>query len=317
MAEHDDKSGVTDIFEQLSNVNRQNLKYLSGALPPFAAALAKWNLEMLRFSAQRAVEYREMSERLAKCRSPVDVWSEQKRFFEDMQSTYSEEMGRLLELMNGISQVPAETEAQSAEPKPPSDPKPSPSEAHPEEFAEQVTERTAETVRQGAEAATEMAGEARDAAQHVTDDARAALQQTDPQAPGVSEAQAAIDVAEVAASTIAQQAEATASLVAGSAAAMSEANRTSDADPHLAQASDLSSEEDSEPDDADSAASMIAEESRSTFSSDDAQEDDPGSDEAEEETGTSEAMISEPAPEDDDELDTDEDTSAEKPEDRS
>jgi len=118
MTGRSDKTDHLDVLRQLNEMNRHNLSYMTGTLPPFAAALAKWNLEMLRFSAQRALEYRDLSSRMAQCRTPVEVWGEQKRFFEHLQAGYAEEMGRLLDLMNDISHVQPGDDEESSAPSP-------------------------------------------------------------------------------------------------------------------------------------------------------------------------------------------------------
>jgi len=302
MTDSNDKSDRFDVLRQLNEISRSNISYLTGTLPPFAAALAKWNLEMLRFSAQRALEYRELSARMTQCRTPVEVWTEQKRFFEHMQGEYAEEMGRLLDLMNGISQVkPEEGEAsaprgtgaptsQSSSP-PGSD---SVLADKPVPFARAVVEQTTQMMDQASESAKEMAGAAAAAAEQVAQDARSAMEDVDENSPGAPQAQAAIDAAEAAAKTIARQAEATAALVAGSAAVwgtMSVAESLSDND-NQGEGDDY--EDDS--DDADMAASVIAEPSPSEASDDDEGEVSAGDDEIQ----TAEAMLSEPSPEQDD-----------------
>jgi len=289
MTDSNDKSDRFDVLRQLNEISRSNISYLTGTLPPFAAALAKWNLEMLRFSAQRALEYRELSARMTQCRTPVEVWTEQKRFFEHMQGEYAEEMGRLLDLMNGISQVKPE-EGEASAPRGTSGPladKPVP-------FARAVVEQTTQMMDQASESAKEMAGAAAAAAEQVAQDARSAMEDVDENAPGAPQAQAAIDAAEAAAKTIARQAEATAALVAGSAAVwgtMSVAESLSDND-NQGEGDDY--EDDS--DDADMAASVIAEPSPSEASDDDEGEVSAGDDEIQ----TAEAMLSEPSPEQDD-----------------
>lgn len=296
MTDRDPKDDGFNMFRQLNEISRQNLSYLSGTLPPFAAALAKWNLEMLRFSTQRAVEYREFSERMSQCRSPVDVWAEQKRFFEHMQNEYAEEMGRLLDLMNGISNMPPESgehagAASAVKPEPALEP----SETAP------MADAASEAAGQTAQAAQQMAGTATAAAQHVTDEARAAMQQMDDETPGKAEAQAAINAAETAANTIARQAEATAALLSGSAAAMgsamagtAETAAASAADPSRSdEASSEDNDSETESEDADVAGSMIAEPAPSPHSGEDSEEDSEDAAGLEDESQSAEAMISE------------------------
>jgi len=296
MTDRDPKDDSFNMFRQLNEMSRENLSYLSGTLPPFASALAKWNLEMLRFSTQRAVEYREFSERMAQCRSPMDVWAEQKRFFEHMQSEYAEEMGRLLELLNGISKMPPETGEQAettSQPKPERGPAPSEAASMPGAMSE--------AAGQTAQAARDMAGTATAAAQHVTDEARAAVQQMEDNAPGKAEAQAAINVAETAANTIARQAEATAALLSGGAAAMGgamagAAQTRAASNTDQAEADESTTEDndsDAEADEADVTGAMISEPALSSFSGEDSQDDADETTEVEDESQTAEGMISE------------------------
>lgn len=282
MTDRNEKSDHFDVFRQLNEISRQNLSYLTGTLPPFTAALAKWNLEMLRFSAQRALEYRELSARMAQCRTPVEVWAEQKRFFDHMQTEYAEELGRLLDLMNGISHGQPRG-GDTAAPRPSADAQePSPGAF----WAGAAMQQSAEAMSAAAETAREMAGAATAAAAQVAADARSAMQQVDESAPGAPQARAAIDAAEAAANTIARQAEATAALFAGGAAVL---GATSAAD----ALGDTSGEgEDAEDEDADMAASVIAEMSPPDTS--DESDDDVGASALDDESQTAEAMLSEP-----------------------
>ncbi len=114
MSDWDKDNPGFDMFKHLHDISRNNLTYLSGVFPPLASSLAEWNLEMLRFSTRRAMEYRELSDRLSRCRTPNEMWAEQLRFFEQLQSEYSTEMGRLLALLNGVAQNAATGPAQGA-----------------------------------------------------------------------------------------------------------------------------------------------------------------------------------------------------------
>jgi len=305
MTDQNDNSDRFDVLRQLNEISRQNLSYLTGALPPFTAALAKWNLEMLRFSAQRALEYRELSARLSQCRTPVELWGEQTRFFEHMQEEYAEEMGRLLDLLNGISQVkPEEGEAGVSSKAGETAEAPSPGVAPgsaPEETgtpaASTAMKQSADAMSETARAARDMAGAATSAAEHVADEARTAMQQVDNSAPGAPQAQAAITAAETAAKTIARQAEATAALVAGSAAAMGTATAAEALEETGAESSE-SEDAEGESEDADVAATLIAEPSPAETSDD--SDDEVSASDVEDESQSAEAMLSEPAPEQED-----------------
>jgi len=292
MTDRNDTDDRFDFVKQLNQISRQNLSYLSGTMPPFAAALAKWNMEMLRFSAQRALEYRELSTRMAQCRSPAEVWTEQKRFFEHMQDEYAEEMGRLLDLLNGIAHVkPEDGEYASEAGRAAADQSEGPAAQTPETFSKDMMAQSAQAASETAEAAREMAGAASAAAEHVADEARAAMEQVSDRAPGAPQAQAAINAAEVAASTIARQAEATAALVAGSAAAMGGAVAgTAESD----SANQTEEGEEADNEDADTAGSLIAEASPPDMTEDN--EDDDAMAGVEDEYQTADAMISEPEP---------------------
>jgi len=290
MTERDEKPDRFDFFRQLKDLGRQNVSYWTSSLPPFAAALAKWNLEMMRFSAKRSLEYRELSSRISQCRTPMEIWGEQRRFFEHMQQEYTQEMHRLLELVGDMPgvQTPSESRAGTAD--------------SPTETAQPGTsESPAQSMV--TESAEKMAGAATAAAQQVADDARAAKEQLDETAPGAHEARAAIDAAEAAASTIARQAEATASLVAGSAAAVGAGVMDQAAGTDNASDVGVSDHDETEGDDADEAASVIAE-STPAYTSDDS-EDDVGTDTPEDDSQTAGAVIAEPGPEPDEDSDDD------------
>jgi len=301
MTDGDDKGSGHDVFRQLHDISRQNLSYLSGTLPPLAASLAKWNLEMLRFSTQRALEYRDLSQRMAQCRTPMEVWSEQTRFFENLQTEFSEEMGRLLQLLNGIPNLSVESAgATSAQDKT----RQADADAPARDPWSASVDTASAAAGDTAEAARKMAGVASAAAEQVADDARKAMDSVDKTAPGASQAQAAISAAEQAATTIARQAEATAALVSGSAAAvggvMAGAAYADEDDSSESQGTAESPDEEGEdtPEDAETAASFISESAPGSAPSD-ADDDDDTVLALEDETADASHMISEEAPEDD------------------
>jgi hypothetical protein len=162
MSDWDKDNPGFDMFKHLHDISRNNLTYLSGVFPPLASSLAEWNLEMLRFSTRRAMEYRELSERLSRCRTPNEMWAEQLRFFEQLQSEYSAEMGRLLSLLNGVAQNAAQDAAQNA-----ADPLGEAARA-----AQAAADTMAEQARQTMAAATDMAAKTMAAAAAAQEAAR-------------------------------------------------------------------------------------------------------------------------------------------------
>jgi hypothetical protein len=87
-------------FQELSG---QNLNAMNAYMPPLAQALAKFNLEMMRFTAKRVVECSELPEKLGKCQSTPDMFKQQMGFIESMRQQYTEEWFRLMEILGDMS----------------------------------------------------------------------------------------------------------------------------------------------------------------------------------------------------------------------
>lgn len=102
MTDDDKRLGGDDIFTQMQKLSRESMKNFMEVFPPVATSMLKWNLEMLRFSVRRAMEYRELAGRLSQCRNAPDFWAEQVRFFENMRNDYAEEANRMLALLRDL-----------------------------------------------------------------------------------------------------------------------------------------------------------------------------------------------------------------------
>lgn len=87
-------------FQELSG---QNLNSMGGYVPPIAQTMVKFNIEMMRLAAKRAVECSELPEKLAKCQSTPEMFKVQMNFLETMRQQYTEEWLRLMEITNEMS----------------------------------------------------------------------------------------------------------------------------------------------------------------------------------------------------------------------
>jgi hypothetical protein len=94
---------LSDAAKSFQELGSQNLNAVNSYMPPMAQALAKFGLEMMRFSAKRFVECSELPEKLGKCQSTPEMFRKQMAFFDGMRQQYTEEWFRLVEILGDFS----------------------------------------------------------------------------------------------------------------------------------------------------------------------------------------------------------------------
>lgn len=72
------------------------LDTMAQANEPYYKGLARWQLEMMGLMSRRAQAYLEIPGRLARCRTPQDVFNEQTRFWQAAFQQYSESSHRMM-----------------------------------------------------------------------------------------------------------------------------------------------------------------------------------------------------------------------------
>jgi hypothetical protein len=94
---------LADAAKSFQELGGQSLSGAGAYFPPIAQAMMKFNLEMMRLTARRAVECSELPEKLAKCQSSPEMFKVQMNFLETMRQQYTEEWLRLLEITNEMA----------------------------------------------------------------------------------------------------------------------------------------------------------------------------------------------------------------------
>lgn len=80
---------------------------------PAMKGMARAQLEMMSLASRRAQAYLEIPSRLAACRTPQDLLSEQMRFWQTAFQHYSEGSRRVMTAMTSMAQPPNFADAQS------------------------------------------------------------------------------------------------------------------------------------------------------------------------------------------------------------
>jgi hypothetical protein len=73
---------------------------------PALKGVGRWNLELLALTTKRSREWLEMPARLGCCKTPVDVVSEQMRFWQTATSQYMEASHRMAAALGACAVVP-------------------------------------------------------------------------------------------------------------------------------------------------------------------------------------------------------------------
>jgi hypothetical protein len=80
----------------LSQACAGNLDMMVKGYEPALKGIARWNLELLGFTARRAQAWLEIPSRLSQCKTPVDLMNEQARFWQAASADYVEGSKRML-----------------------------------------------------------------------------------------------------------------------------------------------------------------------------------------------------------------------------
>jgi hypothetical protein len=71
------------------------LDMMARGYEPVLKGVGRWNLELLGFTARRAQAWLELPTRLRQCKTPLDVFNEQARFWQAAVADYSDGSQRL------------------------------------------------------------------------------------------------------------------------------------------------------------------------------------------------------------------------------
>jgi len=73
---------------------------------PVLKGVGRWNLEVLGFMARRTHAWLEVSSRLSQCKTPVDAFNEQAKFWQAAVADYSEGSKRLVSAWSACAAMP-------------------------------------------------------------------------------------------------------------------------------------------------------------------------------------------------------------------
>ena len=90
----------------LSQAYFGNLDMVVRGCEPAFKSTGRWNLELAGLAAKRTQAWLEIPSRLAKCKTPADVFGEQVRFWQAAASDYAEGYHRLLSVWGAGSALP-------------------------------------------------------------------------------------------------------------------------------------------------------------------------------------------------------------------
>jgi hypothetical protein len=97
----------------LSQAYFGSLDMLVKGYEPALKGVGRWNLELLGFTARRAQAWLEIPTRLSKCKTPIDVFNEQARFWQAAVADYADGSQRLTAAWSACAAVmPRLTDAQ-------------------------------------------------------------------------------------------------------------------------------------------------------------------------------------------------------------
>jgi hypothetical protein len=90
----------------LSQAYFGNLDMMVKGCEPAFKGTGRWNLEVAGLAAKRAQAWFEIPSRLARCKTPADIFGEQARFWQAAASDYAEGWHRLLAVWGASSVLP-------------------------------------------------------------------------------------------------------------------------------------------------------------------------------------------------------------------
>ena len=90
----------------LSQAYFGTLDQIAKGFEPALKGVGRWNLELLALTTKRSREWMEMPSRLAGCKSPVDVVSQQMRFWQTAAAQYSEASHRMVAALGACAVMP-------------------------------------------------------------------------------------------------------------------------------------------------------------------------------------------------------------------
>ena len=73
---------------------------------PALKGIARWNLELLGFAARRAQAWLEVPSRLSQCKTPVDLFKEQGKFWQAAAADYTDGSKRLVAAWSACAAMP-------------------------------------------------------------------------------------------------------------------------------------------------------------------------------------------------------------------
>lgn len=73
---------------------------------PALKGVGRWNLEVLGFMARRTHAWLELSSRLGQCKTPVDVFNEQGKFWQAAAADYADGSKRLVAAWGAVAAMP-------------------------------------------------------------------------------------------------------------------------------------------------------------------------------------------------------------------
>lgn len=80
-------------------------KMVKGCEPAFTGA-GRWNLELVGLMSRRSQAWLEIPMRLARCKTPADIYSEQMRFWQSAATDYADGWQRLMGVWGACASMP-------------------------------------------------------------------------------------------------------------------------------------------------------------------------------------------------------------------
>ena len=90
----------------LSQAYFSNIDMMVKGYEPVLKGVGRWNLELLGFTARRAQAWVETAARLSRCKSPVEAFAEQAKFWQAAMADYTDGSQRLATAWGACAVMP-------------------------------------------------------------------------------------------------------------------------------------------------------------------------------------------------------------------
>ena len=105
-------SGSERLDSKAGPLGNSSQAYLGGidfmvkGFEPLMKGIGRWNLEAFGFASRRAQAWLEVPSRLGQCKTPLDVFNEQVRFWKAAAADYVEGSKRLVSAWSAVAAMP-------------------------------------------------------------------------------------------------------------------------------------------------------------------------------------------------------------------